>query len=185
MFEPEDTVQFNYQKFKTVVHFICAECHRDELSRYGLHRVLFLSDMLRYVESSEPLTGEGYIRQRFGPAARHLDEALEELTKEGSLTLAERSLHGLLKQDFDSLRPVQTNQLTEADRLLLLDVIALVCGRQNSKLSELNQDEPWQPAGVGERIPYYMAFSLLPASEVTDDDFAWADMQARKLGLVN
>jgi uncharacterized phage-associated protein len=183
MFEPETDIEFDYEKFRAVVHFICHECRPEELGRVKLHKILYFSDFLRYLEAGAPLTGEDYIKQKFGPTARHLNKALRELQQNGSLRISERPFHGYTKQLFDSLKSPATNLVSEDEAKLLRDVIGFACGRTASEMSELSHSEPWEMAATGERIPYYMAFSFVPA-ELTDEDFEWARGEARRHGVL-
>jgi uncharacterized phage-associated protein len=183
MFEPETDIHFDYEKFRRVVHFICHECGSDELGRVKLHKILYFSDFLRYLESGHPLTGEDYLKQAFGPTARHLNKALNDLETSGAVRVEKRLFHGYEKQDFISLTSPTTNLLSKDELELLREVIRFVCDHTASEISELSHSEPWQMAETGERIPYYMAFSLVP-SELTDEDRDWARDEARRHNLL-
>jgi uncharacterized phage-associated protein len=179
----DDGVSFNYDKFLTAVHFICAECANGSLGRVKLHKVLYFSDFLRYLEKGEPLTGEDYLKQKFGPAARHLNKALRDLERLGALKVETQPFHGFVKYTFTSLKMPTTNRLSEDEIALLREVIDFVCGQTATQISELSHAEPWAMVDMGERIPYYAAFGMVP-SEIDAEHLDWAKNEAERLNLV-
>lgn len=175
-------VQFNRDKFIDVVHYICAQCALNELGRVKLHKILYFADMLHFAASGQPLTGVEYLKQKFGPVARHLSAALAELESQGRLKTEVRDYYGFPKHDFVSISAVDLSRLTTTDQVLLNDVIDFVCGRTAKEISELSHDGPWQTVAMGHPIPYFLAYELIPI-EVTEDDLRWASEESRRLGL--
>lgn len=179
----DDGVSFNYEKFLTAVHFVCAECTDGSLGRVKLHKILYFADFLRYLETGEALTGEDYFKQQFGPTARHLNKALRELEHDGALRVGTQPFHGYIRYSFVSLKPPLTNRLSDEEVALLREVIAFVCGRTATQISEFSHAEPWSMVDMGERIPYYAAFGMVP-SEIDGDHLDWAKSEAERLNLV-
>jgi uncharacterized phage-associated protein len=181
--EPE--IQFDYDKFKLVVHLVCSVVDREELGRTKIHKVLYYSDMLCFLETGSPLTGADYLKQPFGPAARHLGKALAELEAEGGIEIFQRPYFGLTKTDFVVReKPSVGNALSAHEIKLLHEVIGFVCKRSASEISEISHAAPWQSVSAGERIPYFTAFWLLPDLGTSDQkiEAIRADLaQSRKL----
>lgn len=182
-FDPEDGIPFDFEKLCDVIHFAASAVPPDRLGRVKLHKILYFADMLNFLRTGEPLTGEDYIKQRFGPTARHLNKALGTLAERGQVETRVRDFHGLDKYDFTALKPPGTNRLSSAERALLEDVIAFVCSHTANEISDLSHNDAWDMAQMGERIPYYMAFSIAPG-EITEEDQEWARGVARKLRII-
>jgi uncharacterized phage-associated protein len=172
--------KLNLQKLKDVVHYICAQCHQDELGNVKLHKILYFADMLHFLSSNKPLTGVEYQKQSFGPVARHLSWAINELSREGAVKVQKRDYFGFKKTDYLSLQKPSAARLTNSEISLLNDVIEFVCQRSAKEISELSHMEPWKAAEIGETIPYYSAYGLLP-SAVSDADIEAAIVQARSI----
>lgn len=136
--------------------------------------------MLHYLSSNRPLTGVEYQKQSFGPVARHLSWAINELCRDGALKVQKRDYFGFKKTDYISLQNPATDQLTNLEVTLLNDVIEFVCERSAKEVSELSHMEPWRAAEIGETLPYYSAYGLLP-SVVTDSDIENAIVEARSI----
>jgi uncharacterized phage-associated protein len=182
MTQIESDIRFNYEKFRTTVHVVCAACADSALGRVKLHKILYFADFLRYLKTGEPLTGEDYLKQKFGPTARHLNKALRELEEMCALKIETQPFHGYVKYAFTSLRTPETNQLS-ADEIALLDeVIDFVCRQTATQISEFSHAEPWALVDMGERIPYFAAFGMAPA-EIEADDLDWAKDEAERLLL--
>lgn len=169
----------NLPKLKDVVHFICAECEPRELGNVKLHKILYFADMLHYLNAGRPLTGVEYQKQQFGPVARHLSWAVNELCKEGRLRAQKRDYFGYKKTDYLADRESCGN-ISNIEREILMDVIDFVCSRSAKEISELSHQAPWEAAEMGETIPYCSAFGLLP-KEVTRADVDNSIVIAKKI----
>jgi uncharacterized phage-associated protein len=168
------------QKLKDVVHYVCAHCGQDELGNVKLHKILYFADMLHFLSVNKPLTGVEYQKQSFGPVARHLSWAINELCKEGALKVQKRDYYGFKKTDYLSLQIPSVARLSNSEIALINDVIGFVCERSAKEISELSHMEPWKAAEIGETLPYYSALGLLP-SGATDDDVEAAVAEARAI----
>ena len=170
--------ELDREKFKAVVHYLCRHAG-DDFGRIKLHKALYFADMLYFIDTARPLTGVDYVKQQFGPTARHLKWALDELAKDGKLSVSRESYFGLPKDRFQSLKEPETNRLSEEERRLLNDTLHFVGNYSATAISELSHNEAWYAFSIGEVIPYDTAYWLVP-TEVTDDDVAWAEAQMRE-----
>lgn len=176
----DEQVQFDREKLLAVIHYVCEKLPTAELGRVKLHKILYFSDMLHFAATGRPLTGVEYRKQPFGPVARHLIWALRTLEENGCIEVRRRTYFGFPKDDFIVLRPSDRSRLSELERHLVDDVADFVCGRSAREISELSHNAAWESAAVGERLPYFTAFNLSPV-EVTDDDVAWGESEARRI----
>ncbi|MCH8168861.1 MAG: SocA family protein [Proteobacteria bacterium] len=176
----DEGFQFDRNKFLDVVHYIAGSCRPEELGRVKLHKILYFADMHCFLAFGKPLTGENYIKQKFGPTARHLQSALRELEQDGRVQVSERSYHGYPKQDFIAQKSLNQSALPAEEIKLLDDVIDFVCARTAREISELSHNEAWRLAEMGESIPYFMAYSFVP-TEITDDDREWARQETERV----
>jgi hypothetical protein len=180
----QEHFQFDRERFKDVVHYVVhyvgSSLDPEMLGNTKLHRVLYLADMLHYLDSGRPLTGADYRRQRFGPAAGHLGWALRTLESEGRLSISTRNYYGYAKSEYRALAQPSTDRLSSAQTQLIEHLIRFVCAHAAAEIGEFCHDDVWSSVRMGERIPYYAAFAMLPA-EITDDDLAEAIEEAVRL----
>ena len=176
----EDYIRFDRTKLKAVVHFICDRCDPTELGNVKLHKILYFADMMKYAGSGEPLTGVDYVKQQFGPVARHLSAVLTELTTEKKREIESKDYFGFEKKQYTSISDPELSLFSNLDIQLLIDVIEFVCGRSAKAISELSHDIAWKTAYMGERIPYAAALAMQPV-EITDEDIACAADEAKRI----
>ena len=170
-------------KLIKVVHYVCANCSPEELGSVKLHRILYFSDMLHFLSTGEPLTGVEYRKQQFGPTARHLAWAVNELAAQGKLKIEQRDYFGFSKTDYIAVQQPGPGSLSNHAVQILNDVIAFVCSRSAKEISELSHDAAWQAAEIGEVIPYHAALGLLPCA-ITDSDVAAAIEEAHRVAPI-
>jgi uncharacterized phage-associated protein len=181
----KSAIKFDKKKFEDVVHYVCNACKNnpDTLGKTKLHKILYFADMLHFIDTFEPLTGVEYQKQPFGPTARHLGWALNELEKTKKIKVSETSYFGLRKFDFLSLKEPKSNRISEDEKSLLDAVIAFVCGMTANEISDLSHQAPWEKAKIGEVIPYESAFLLLQPEEITQETIDWGRNEIARLGL--
>lgn len=178
-------INFNREKFKAVVHYICHACKNnpETLGKTKLHKILYFSDMLHYVETFEPLTGVEYQKQPFGPTAKHLGWALKELEASKILSVEKENFFGLTKYSFESHKSPKSNLLSAHEQDLLDAVIDFVCGMTANEISDLSHQAPWENVKLGDIISYESAFLLIPPNEITQELKDWAFEEVERLGL--
>jgi uncharacterized phage-associated protein len=172
--------RFDRAKFKDVVHFICSNSKPEELGNVKLHKILYFADMLTYLSTGEPLTGVEYQKQQFGPVARYLSSALNQLSIEGRIRIEKRDYFGYQKSDYISIQTPPREKFSNQEVRLLLDVIDYVSAKSAKEISELSHDAAWHAARIGETIPYYAALGLLPA-RVSEADISAAIEEAKRV----
>lgn len=173
-------IQFDRQKFKAVVQYVCGSPSATRLGKVKLNKIIYFADMLRFLAAFRPLTGAEYQKQPFGPVAKHLSWAVDELAREGKLRVERLVEFGFPTLRYHALEPPPSGQLSDADHRLLDEVIDFVCSRSARAISEISHNAAWGAVGLGESIPYASAFMLVPR-DVTDEDVSWGREEARRI----
>lgn len=174
------TVQFDYLKFRDVVHVIAERCPNDRLGRVKLHKTLYFADMFTYVGTGRALTGAEYRRQPRGPMASALGRALRDLQDDGSIRIEREDYFGLQKDRFVVARPADRSRLTDRELALLDEIIQFTCVDHTARsISELSHTPAWDSVPPGEVMPYRRAH-LMFASTDYDDVEAWAEAEEQK-----
>lgn len=176
----ESGIRFDREKLLDTVHFIIESCsdRPDVLGKTKLHKCLYYTDMLHFFVTGSPVTGVEYVKAPFGPTARYLDWALNELRDRQLIDFEIEQYFGLGKYRYTSKRPLKTNRLSEAEKALMNEVMAFVCEHSAREISEFSHAQPWQEAQMGDRIPYATAYQLVPGTTPTRADLDWAGAQS-------
>jgi uncharacterized phage-associated protein len=180
----DEHFQLDRDRFKEVVHYAVHYAGKryslDALGNTKLHKILYFTDMLHYLDTGQPLTGADYQRQKFGPTARHLSWGVKALQDEGRLSVSERRYHGYPKRDYRSLEEPTNSRISQAHRELIEEIVDFVCAKTAVEISDFSHDDVWSSVPMGERIPYYAAFAMFP-TEVSDADIEDATQEAARL----
>ena len=170
------TIIRNRDKLKALVHYVIAQCENPNiLGSIKLNKVLWVSDLWAYVKWGQPITGEHYVKQQFGPVASTVN-IMNELQTKQKIVVRQREVFGHVKTDYVALVPPENiSEMFTADQISLVDrAIEFVCFRHTAMgISEKTHDMIWKLAEIGEEIPYEaMWASRLDA--ITADDVKWA-----------
>ena len=172
----------NREKLKALVHYVIARCEDPKiLGSIKLNKVLWVSDLRAYVKWGQPITGEHYVKQQFGPVASTVG-VVRELEADNKILVRQRDTFGYTKTDYIALVPPEhiSAQFT-ADEISLVDeAIEFVCLKHTAMgISDKTHDIVWELAEIGEEIPYEaMWASRLDA--VTTEDVKWAQAVSAK-----
>ena len=164
--------QFDREKLKEAVQFLASYCPPEELGNVKLHKILYFSDMLFFLHEGRPITGVEYLKQKFGPVARHLTAAITDLASEHKIEVVEKEYYGYYKKSYIPVSGFDRQHLSEDEVALLTDVADFVRGKSAQEISEISHNAAWEAAEIGEVIPYFTALRLVP-TEFTEEDRNW------------
>ena len=144
----------NIDKLKSIAHMIIQNCDNPlKLGAIRLNKILWFSDILAYRATGESISGGTWVRRPKGPVPSHIQEALDELKKEGKIEVNEPK-NQFAPQEFRSLQEPMGDQLSESEKELI-DLCRLqICDNVSAEeISGLTQDTIWRAARNGEVIP--------------------------------
>jgi len=177
-------MQFDHDKFKALLHFVVWKAgDKDGFGATKLYKVLWFADARAYMLHGKPMTGETYIREKFGPWPRHADSTVRELANEGSIRTWKDDYYGKTIRHFHSLRLPDKLSLNEDERKIVEYWIEHIADYHTAEsISEQSHDYAWEIAKLGEEIPYHAIF----AARIRDpkgEELKWAADRAKELGL--
>lgn len=173
--------RFDRERLKSVVAHVCAAC--SGVSAVRLHKILYLSDMLRYAQTGEPLTGATYRKQPGGPACDELRSVLSELHGIGAIEIHTVDYFGYLKKEYVTPFAPSLNRLANDEIELVNEVVEFVFGSGLAgTIGEFRHNRPWELAEYGDEIKYNSVFMMFP-SEVSPEAMAWADAEVRRITI--
>mgnify|MGYP001273117938 FL=1 len=181
---PPRTFQFSREKLAEAVHYVCANTPSDQLGNVKLHKILYFSDMFTYLELGQPITGVEYIKQKFGPTARHLAATVASLETSGILKVSREEYFGYWKKSYTCRTGYVRSALSEKETAVLDKFIATVASLSATEVSEISHDAAWESVPFGEVIPYSSIFRVI-APEIDESDIAWGDEIASRYAAAN
>ena len=177
-------MQFDHDKFKAILHYVVWKAgDKDGFGATKLYKVLWFSDAQSFLLHGQPITGETYVREKYGPLPRHADAIIRELANEGALRFWNDTYYNKPIRHYRSLRTPDRISVTEEQRKIVDRWIIQIADEHTAaSISEQSQDYAWEVAKLGEEIPYHAIF----ASRIRDpegDELEWASRRAKELGL--
>lgn len=167
-------IEFNREKFKDLVLYVCSKCDHKELGSTKLNKILWYSDMFSYLYFQKPITGEVYVKRQFGPVSKHILPIIDEMEFEKQIVTRDGEIFGYGKKEYIALKKPDLALFT-ADEISMVDgLIEFICKEHTAKaISEASHDRIWELAEIGEEIPYN-AFLASKIGEIDEEDIEWA-----------
>jgi hypothetical protein len=169
---------YDKNKFKTLVHYICAQRSGDpsSLGAVKLNKILWLADFNAYYSLGEPITGARYVKRQYGPVPHQIVAVLQELQNDGAIEVMDVTHFGKRKKQYRVKSIPSVGIFSEQEKEIIDKTIKFVCDRHTAaSISEASHDHVWKVAEDGEEIPYYTVFSI--PGKITEDELEWARMQ--------
>jgi hypothetical protein len=174
---------FDKRKYKALVHYICSTCKDpSKLGSTKLHKILWLTDMLAFLNYNRPVTNEVYIKKQYGPFSSHLDNVVKELEQEKRLNVREIEwAENKKKREFIASGEPEKGLFSVDEIHLINEIRDYVCEDHTAgSISELTHDDIWKMASLNEQIPYE-AILVSSLARITKEDFEWAKEEISKI----
>jgi Protein of unknown function (DUF4065) len=177
-------MQFDHNKFKALLHYVVWKAgDTDGFGAVKLYKVLWFSDARAYQLHRAPITGETYVREKFGPMPRHGQSTIKELERDEAIEVTSGDFFGKAIRHFHSMRSPDKLSLTDNQRGIVKYWIKHIADEHTAQsISDESHDYAWEIAKVGEEIPYHAIF----AARIRDpegEELKWATEKAKALGL--
>jgi len=173
-------MKFDRDKFKRLVHYIIWSAgKRDWFGAVKLNKVLWFADARLYALEGRSITGETYIRQKWGPVPKHVMPIRLELQQEGLVNIYQ---DGNLTR-FEALEQPHMVGF-DPDELRSVDYWIDHIDRDHTAgtISEKSHDTAWELASMGEELPFFV-YRVSRIEEPTEAQLDRLSKRAAALGL--
>jgi len=179
-----NTMQFDHDKFKALLHYIVWKTgDKDGFGATKLYKILWFSDARSYMLLSQPITGEKYVREKYGPLPAHALSIIKELVADGSISVRKDTYYNKPIRRFHSLRLPDKLSLDVQQREIVDYWIKHIADDHTAiSISEQSHDYAWEIAKLGEEIPYHAIFATRVRGP-EGDELEWASRRAKELEL--
>lgn len=178
-----NSMPFDRTKFKALVLYVI--WRTGDVRDFGLtklNKVLWFTDARTYEAFGKSVTGETYVRRKFGPVPMHIDEVISELIANGKIQSWSEPWFDFEVKRFAAHEPPDM-ALFSADELGFIDWWIKHVAEQHTatSISEKSHDYGWKIAKEGEELPL-KAFLARRIREPIGEELDWAKQAAAKLG---
>jgi hypothetical protein len=163
-----DDIEFDFNKFKAVIHYIISKCgFKDNVGRTVLYKLLYFSDFNYYEINEEPITGETYVKKPRGPVPVHFIDATVELKNEGKIQIHKEEHASHFRYKYLSNSNPDISLLKDDELELIDEVINKLSDFYSNEISEYSHgDLPWRLAKNDKELNYEAVFYREPEYSV-------------------
>jgi hypothetical protein len=178
-------MSFDRAKFKSLVlHMIWRTNHVAGFGLTKLNKALWFSEARSYEAYGALITGEEFVRDKYGPRSKHLREICAELEADGLVEPFVENVGEYNATRYRALSPADTSMFSQHQMTLIDWWIATIADKHTAKsISELSHDYGWEVARMGEPLPAHAFLARRIREPQTDDELEWAKREVARLGL--
>jgi hypothetical protein len=148
------------QKTKALMQYICSRVPPERTGIVKVHKIMWFSETETMRKTGQALTGQTYIRLRFGPVALNAPAMREELIREGKLEEmpSESMQGGLTRRIFVAESPpVDMEQLFTQEQISIIDEqIERLQHATGMDTSDMSHDSIWATLEDGDAMPLHL-----------------------------
>lgn len=171
-------MSFDREKFRALVLYVVWKT--GEVRDFGsvkLNKVLWFSDARTYEAFGRSVTGETYVRRKYGPVPKHIQSVLDELVDAGSIQVWTEPYFEHESRRYAAHAPPDTSMFNPAE-LGFIDwwIRHVADDHTATSISEKSHDYGWKIAKEGEELSYqaFLAKRIRPPSQGEELDWAKA-----------
>jgi hypothetical protein len=164
----------NRQKFKELVLYLAQRSGEDEgFGMVKLNKLLYRADTEAFRKLGRSISGAEYEKQEYGPVARPLPLALDELAQDGYIIWHRIPAGEHLRKVPEAHEPPDLSQFTEPELEVIEDALGELLPHGGKSVSEWSHDRSvgWNAVEIGEQIPYGTA--LISPDPPSDEEIAY------------
>lgn len=149
----------NKEKYENIILYFLDNINNDHLGKTKLMKLLYFLDFDHFEKYGESVTGDSYCNLQAGPVPDRASFILEELNKEGRISITTKPVNNVRKYIYTLHDKPNTNVLSKTE----FDMLQEICRKWefHSTAEIVNAshgEEPWLATREGENIPYSLAY---------------------------
>ena len=150
-------MRFDKFKFKQIVLYIINNINKKRLGNVKLNKILWFSDLEKCNDDGCSITGETYIKQNYGPVAKHLPSVLRELELvDKAITIERETPDSMIL--YTPVKKADTRQFQD-DIKYIDEAIEKFRKMKSKDISELTHTALWEKLNNGDIMPVEVAAS--------------------------
>ena len=154
--------EFNFEKFKQVVHYIISKTDSSRYQNVGkkvLFKLLYFNDFNYYEVTELKMTGETYVKLAHGPAPKHFDEAIRDLKHAKCVSETHVNYYGHNQIRYLSKKSPTISLLSGTEIQQIDDTLNRYSTMNGSQIEALShKDIPWMAEELNTPLDYEMVF---------------------------
>lgn len=151
------SAEFNRAKFKELVLYLSQSSAEDEgFGMVKLNKLLYRADFEAFRLHGQSITGATYEKQEYGPVARELPLALDELAQTGYVIWHQIESGPYTRKVPEAAEQPDLSQFDDAELAIINSIISELAALGGRSVSEWSHEQSsgWRAAEIGQAIGY-------------------------------
>ncbi len=152
--------KLNELLYKNAVLYFIKYCNNNYLGKTKLNKLLYYLDFISFRDTKNPVSGDIYIHQEYGPVPSHMDEILTELKEEGAINTQTVTIKNgeMIKFEINNPKALNEEVFSEEQRKLLKNICDEFGSWSTDKIvTQTHLEAPWFFSKPFERVDYSYA----------------------------
>lgn len=175
---------FDHEKFRSLVlYIIWKTSHRQGFGSTKLNKALWFAEARTFEAFGKPISGETFVRDKYGPRSTHLTEVCNELESNGLIEKFVERIYDYEAVRYRAFEPPATPAFTNEELGFVDWWIAFIDKHTAASISDFSHDYGWEIAAMGEELPIYAFLASKIRAPEGEQEIEWAQKEAKRLGL--
>jgi hypothetical protein len=177
------SMPFDNDKFeRLVLHVIWRTGDARNFGVTKLNKVLWFADARAFAVLGQSITGETYVREKYGPTARHIDACIAGLSAAGLIEAWTEPFFEFEIRRYTAHQPPDTSIFSSGE-LSLIDwwIQHIANGQSATQTGEPSPDYAWKIAPIGEELPVAAFLASRVRQPSTQEERGWFENAAERI----
>ena len=138
--------------------------HREGFGSTKLNKALWFAEARTFEAFGKPITGETFVRDKYGPRSQHLTAVCDELERNAIIEKFVERIYDFEAIRYRAFEPPSTVDFSDEEFGFADWWISFIDKHTATSISDLSHDYGWEIAGMGEVLPLYAFLAQKSAS---------------------
>ena len=156
--------KFSKREFEQIVLYIINQINGKELGKVKLNKILWFSDLEKYMETGSTITNCRYCRQNHGPISRSLDTSVNALEINGCISRDRENDESMWL--YTPIKQADISFLKDEDKIIIDKQIERIRPMKAKDISAETHTATWEALENGAEMPV----SLVAMEKLVNND---------------
>lgn len=145
----------NKLKYKNAILYFIKYCNNKYLGATKLNKLLYYLDFINYRDRKNPVTGDFYIHNHYGPTPSEVNSIISEMVENKEIEVNKDPFEDSHTTSFKLIKDVDEKSFNEEEKMLLKNICNEFMDWSTDKIVEQTHlESPWFYSKPFEKVDY-------------------------------
>lgn len=162
--------KLNVEKFKNLLLYVAEKCSGNpKFGETVFYKLLYFIDFDFYETTENMLTGETYLKRKFGPVPKHFQDIVEKMIKDEEIKRITVAYHNKKQKRYIPLVGPDVSRFSSQEMLFIDNIIDKLKNYGAVQIEDYShEDVPFKTARDNKPLDYEMVFYRTPRYSVRE-----------------